>query len=210
MEISQKIIDYAIWYYLRYYPSRKKLAQKLDQKFGPDSEKWKKYGWISGDEIQYILGEKLRNIIQEREVCRSKINNLIQKNKNVSYIKNNLRQKLFDTDMIEEILQSEFHYHEISLLISEKVYKKVWELKRKWKSISYIKQKLIERDLDKELVENIVLEYFPDGDTENLQAEYEKLHWKYEKQKLVDKLIRKWFYYGDIKQLFIEPPSKAG
>jgi transposase-like protein len=33
MKISQKIIDYAIWYYLRYYPSRKKLSQKLEEKF---------------------------------------------------------------------------------------------------------------------------------------------------------------------------------
>lgn len=33
MEISQKIIDYAIWYYLRYYPSPKKLELKLKMKF---------------------------------------------------------------------------------------------------------------------------------------------------------------------------------
>jgi len=39
MEISQKIIDYAIWYYLKYYPSPKKLRFKLKEKFGPDSEK---------------------------------------------------------------------------------------------------------------------------------------------------------------------------
>jgi transposase-like protein len=32
-EISQKIIDYAIWYYLRYYPSPKKLKEKLNEKF---------------------------------------------------------------------------------------------------------------------------------------------------------------------------------
>gem|GEM_PF-1702193 len=38
-EISQKIIDYAIWYYLRYFPSRQKLRNKLTEKFGPQSEK---------------------------------------------------------------------------------------------------------------------------------------------------------------------------
>jgi hypothetical protein len=42
-KISQKIIDYAIWYYLKYYPSPRKLAFKLKMKFGPDSEKGKKY-----------------------------------------------------------------------------------------------------------------------------------------------------------------------
>lgn len=44
MEISQKITDYAIWYYLRYYPSTQKLRHKLNEKFGPDSEKGKRYG----------------------------------------------------------------------------------------------------------------------------------------------------------------------
>jgi len=29
MKISQKIIDYAIWYYLKYYPSIFKLKQKI-------------------------------------------------------------------------------------------------------------------------------------------------------------------------------------
>jgi len=39
MSISQKIIDYAIWYYLRYYPSQRKLSSILTEKFGPNSEK---------------------------------------------------------------------------------------------------------------------------------------------------------------------------
>jgi transposase-like protein len=42
-EISQKIVDYAIWYYLRYFPSVNKVRQKLREKFGPQSEKGKKY-----------------------------------------------------------------------------------------------------------------------------------------------------------------------
>jgi len=32
-EISQKIINYAIWYYLKYFPSINKIKQKLDFKF---------------------------------------------------------------------------------------------------------------------------------------------------------------------------------
>jgi len=68
MEISQKIIDYAIWYYLKYYPSPKKLERKLIEKFWPDSEKGKKYGGIFEEEIRYIIDERLKNIIQEEEV----------------------------------------------------------------------------------------------------------------------------------------------
>jgi len=37
-EISGKIIDYAIWYYLKYYPSPKKFALKLKQRYGSESE----------------------------------------------------------------------------------------------------------------------------------------------------------------------------
>lgn len=44
MEISQKIVDYAIWYYLKYYPSPRKLTQKLLEKFGEKSENGKKFG----------------------------------------------------------------------------------------------------------------------------------------------------------------------
>jgi len=204
MNISQKIIDYAIWYYLRYYPSQKKLARKLTEKFWPNSEKWKKYGGINSDEIDYILDKKMRNIISEREVCRSKIKNFIWKNKNISYIKNNLRQKLFEADMIEEILQIDFQSDEQSLLIPEKVEKKILEFQRKWKSIWYIKQKLIERSLDKELVNTIISEYFPDWDMESLECEYEKLKLKNDKQKIIEKLLRKWFHYGDIKKLFVD------
>jgi hypothetical protein len=42
-QISQKIIDYAIWYYLKYYPSPLKLKEKLDLKFGKNSLKAQKY-----------------------------------------------------------------------------------------------------------------------------------------------------------------------
>jgi hypothetical protein len=42
-QISQKIIDYAIWYYLKYYPSVAKLKQKLKEKFGLKSLNGKKY-----------------------------------------------------------------------------------------------------------------------------------------------------------------------
>lgn len=149
-EISQKIIDYAIWYYLKYYPSPKKFALKLKQKFGPDSEKWKIYGWISDDEIEYIIKEKLSSIVLEDEVIKSKIR---------SY-------------------------------------------REKWKSKLYIKQKLYERMEQKELIETYLEEAFLDWEQENLIREYKKLEWKFEKNKIIEKLIRKWFRYDDVKNLF--------
>ncbi len=200
MNISQKIIDYAIWYYLRYFPSRQKLSCKIIQKFWPDSEKWKIYGWISNKEVDYILNEKMRNIIQERNVCSAKIKNLIAKNKKISYIKNNLRQKQFDPNMIEDILRDDFLYHERSILDEEKLIKKIRILKSKNKSMFFIKQTLGESDFDIELIENILEKHFPDGDALWLANEYEKIQWKYTQNKIIEKLLRKWFHYGDIKQ----------
>lgn len=151
MEISQKIVDYAIWYYLKYYPSPRKLTQKLVEKFGEKSENWQKYGWITNEEIDYILTEKLRNIIQEDEVIQSKIRTF----------------------------------------------------KNKWKSKLYIKQKLFERGEDKELIEKYLMEAFSEWEMEQLQREYDKLKWKYENQKIFEKLYRKGFSYDDIKRVVI-------
>ena len=80
MEISQKIVDYAIWYYLKYFPSKKALEKKLFEKFWSNSEKWKIYWWIWGKEIDFILNQKMSSIIFEEEVAKSKIRNYIEKN----------------------------------------------------------------------------------------------------------------------------------
>ncbi len=149
MNISQKIIDYSIWYYLKYYPSPVKLKQKLKLKFWPESENWEKYGGINTEEIDYIIEEKLKNIIQEKEVIESKIR---------SY-------------------------------------------KNRGKSKQYIKQKLFERQEKRELFEELLELSFVDWELENLKKEYNKLQWKYEKQKILEKLLRKWFRYDDILQI---------
>jgi len=149
MQISQKIIDYAIWYYLKYYPSPKKLSLKLLEKFWEKSENGKKYGWIWQEEIDYIINEKLRNVIQEDEVIKSKI-------------------RVF---------------------------------KEKGKSKMYINQKLFERFENKDLIEKYIKEAFLEWEIEQLEKEYNKLKWKFENQKIMEKLFRKWFNYDDIKRV---------
>lgn len=161
MEISQKIIDYAIWYYLKYYPSPRKLEQKLKMKFWPESEKWKIYWWINEEEINYILTEKLRNIIQEDEVIISKIRSLKEKWKSKLYIKQKLFERMENKDLIEKYLEEAFIEWELSLV------KKEYE-------------KIIKRS-------NI------DWVWKNKEFSYE------ENQKIIEKLMRKWFKYDDIK-----------
>ena len=201
MEISRRIIDYALWYYLRYYPSQNKLRRKLNQKFWPASEKWKKYGWIKENEIDYIIEEKLRNIIQEEEVIKSKIKNYIWKNKNLNYIKGKLREKLFDKDVVEELLISEFIVEWESLMEEDYLRRQVVILKRKWKSKMYIKQKFIERSEDRGMVEKVIEEIYNEGEIEEIKLEYKKIKDRYDNFKIIEKLLRKWFNYAEVKQV---------
>ena len=202
MEISQKIVDYAIWYYLKYFPSKKALEKKLFEKFWSNSEKWKIYWWIWGKEIDFILNQKMSSIIFEEEIAKSKIRNYIEKNKNFSYIKTKMFQKYFDKELVLRILREEYNFENETLLNEEKLKKQIILLKQKGKSKNYIKNKFLERSQDKDLVENILSEVFCDWELENLKKEYEKIKNKlFDKQKIFQKLFSKWFNYEDIKRV---------
>lgn len=202
MKISQKIVDYAIWYYLKYFPSKKALEKKLFEKFWPNSEKWKVYWWIWEEEIDFILNQKMSSIIFEEEVAKSKIRNYIEKNKNFSYIKTKMFQKYFDKELVLRILREEYNFENETLLNEEKLKKQIILLKQKGKSKNYIKNKFLERSQDKDLVENILSEVFCDWELENLKKEYEKIKNKwFDKQKIFQKLFSKWFNYEDIKRV---------
>ncbi len=147
MKISQKIIDYAIRYYLRYYPSPKKLKLKLNMKFWPNSEKGQKYWGINSEEIEYILKEKLRNIIQEKEVIQSKIRVYKDKWKSKQYIKQKLYERQEDKELLEIFLEEAFVEWELELVKRE--YEKIIR-KIEWKYDVYKeRQKIIEKLLYK-------------------------------------------------------------
>jgi len=210
-EISQKIIDYAIWYYLRYFPSINKVKQKLNEKFWPESEKGKKYWGIFEDDIEYIISEKMRNILCEKQIISSKINNYINNWKNIFYIKSKLYEKGFIKPEYEEILINDFNIEESSILDYEKVYKQINILYKKNKSKNYIRNKFIENHFDRELIEDILSEIFINWEDELLKIELEKILRKNhyglekldfkEKQKITQKLVWKWFNIWDIINL---------
>ncbi len=124
MEISQKIVDYAIWYYLKYYPSPRKLEFKLKEKFGPESEKGKKYWWMDKVEIDFIIKEKLRNIIQQEEVIESKIRNYKNKWKSKLYIKQKMFERMENKDLTEKYLAIYFENWELENIKNQ--LKKLW------------------------------------------------------------------------------------
>lgn len=201
MEISQKIVDYAIWYYLKYFPSKKWLEKKLFAKFWPESEKWKIYGWITQEEVDFIINKKMESLIFEEQVAKSKIKIMIEKNKNFSYIRNKMFEKFFDKDLVLSILREEYDFENETLLSEEKLRKQVFSLYSKWKSKNYIKNKFLERRQDREVVEKILDEIFFDWEMENLQKEYKKIK-NLEKEKIIRRLLSKGFNYNDIKNIF--------
>jgi len=51
---------------------------------------------------------------------------------------------------------------------------------------------------DKNLWEKYLNKAFIDWELENIKKEYEKIKNKYIKEKIIEKLMRKWFFYGEI------------
>ena len=111
-------------------------------------------------------------------------------------------QKYFDKELVLLILREEYNFENETLLNEEKLKKQIILLKQKGKSKNYIKNKFLERNQDKDLVENILSEVFCDWELENLKKEYEKIKNKwFDKQKIFQKLFSKWFNYEDIKRV---------
>ncbi|MDQ7023069.1 MAG: RecX family transcriptional regulator [Candidatus Gracilibacteria bacterium] len=206
-----------------YFPSINKLKQKLDFKFGPKSERGEKYGGIFEADINFIISEKLINILVEKEIITSTINNYINKGKNLFYIKSKLAEKMFIKEDYEEILVKDFDIENSSLLNADKIYKQIKTLYKKNKSKNYIRNKFVENSFDAEIVDELLLDLFSDGQKEIIQNELEKIirkkqgfailygdntQYEYlqnlsftEKQKIMQKLVGKGFGFGEIKEV---------
>ncbi len=184
--------DYALWYYFRYYPSNKRLEQKLLEK-------------SDNTELTKTVIDSIFHLLLEEKILPAKIDNYIYRNKNYRYIEQKMREKLFPMEKVAEYLEKYRSTWE-SLLKDDFLQRKIKIFKQKGKSNTYIMNKLWETKLDREKLEKM-LEW--QRDDEALKKELEKIlsrstkinlesyEWK---QKVVEKLIRKWFKYGDIKK----------
>jgi len=181
-----RLKNYAEWYYFRYYPSDAKFLQKL-------REKWET------DDAQRIFNEMKEFLVEDRTL-ETLIENYIYRNKNYRYIKQKMREKLFPAEKVEKYLEKYKDSWE-SLLREEYLIRKIEHFLQKGKSRNYIFQKLSETPEDKDLLENVFTEYFVDWDHEALRKEYEKIKSKFEKPKIIQKLLMKGFCYDDIKKL---------
>lgn len=187
----QRLKDYCLWYYFRYFPSNKRLENKLLEKSNWDKEL-----------VNKVISE-IKHLLEEENIIRSKIKNYLFRNKNLKYIKQKLYEKLFQKVFIEEILQNEYIEEGKSLLSENFVERKILFYKNKGKSRNYISNKLIERKEDIQIVEKALENVFIDWDKENLEIEYLKIKNSFKEQKVIEKLLRKWFIYNDIKEVIV-------
>ena len=191
----QRLYDYALWYYFRYYPSNARLLQKLTEK-GSEEDTQKVFQSIS-------------HLLQEEQIIASKVDNYIFRNKNYRYIRQKMWEKLFESEKVESYLE-EYTTSGKSLLTEDFLRRKIEILISKGKSQRYISTKLWETPEDREKLGPLLNEYFKDWEWENIKKEYEKIifrnpkllqSWYEKKQKIIQKLIAKWFHYREIKNL---------
>lgn len=182
--------NYALRYYFKYFVSPKKLMQKLKEK-------------SKDTDLPEKVFENIKHLIDEKQVIQDKIRLYLLANKNYTYIKNKLTEKLFDKTLVKEILEKDFFIEWESLLNEHSIRIKVQNYKAKNKSITYIKQKLVDRQEDKEIIDKIIDEVFwEERESNAIQKEISKLENKYDKPKIIQKLLAKWFRYDDIKRSF--------
>lgn len=184
-----RLKDYSLWYYFKYLPSIRKLENKLLEKT------------MQNRELTEQVFEDIKHLFQEEQIIESKVKVYLFRNKNLSYIKGKLREKLFDKELVNKILEQNITEWE-SLFSESYLLKKIENYKQKWKTKKYIFQKLVDRNEDKEIVENCLEKVFwEEWENEILKQEFEKLRLKYENKKIIEKLLRKGFEYSDIKKI---------
>ena len=181
----QPLKNYAIKYINRYYPTIKQLENQLYKKTN------------NPETINKVI-EKILFMINEELMINTLIDNLKFRWKNINYISTKLYNKKFDTLLIKEKL--ELIKSEWTLLNKYNLENKVKIYKNKWKSKSEVAKKLIERDIDKELVYSIIENiYWKNSEEEILIRLIGKYKLKnIKKEKIIQRLILKWFSYNQI------------
>lgn len=189
----KRLRDYALWYYFRYFPSNSRLRMRLKLK--------------AGENIHLIeeVMESIMHLLEEDKILESKIESYTGKSKNISYISWKLLEKWFPIEKIKYFLDKKFEQTGKSILKKEFIKRKVLAFYKKWKSVTYIKNALIERRADEDIVTQTIQEVlWINSDLELIKREVDNIDLSLfsdnkSKNKFINKLIRKWFIYKDIK-----------
>ncbi|EKD66757.1 MAG: hypothetical protein ACD_49C00014G0011 [uncultured bacterium (gcode 4)] len=178
--------NYALWYYLRYYPSIWKLVKKLEQKTQ------------NRENIKKLLIE-LKDDFREEYLLEIKIQELLDKWKSQRFITNKLIQKDFKKEDIEKILLNLTQKSENNFKSYTYIKQKI-ELYLDKKSIKNITYWLLQSWFDKEIISQIIDENkFWDAE-DKIINEIEKLkQTQLPKEKIIQKMFLKWYNYWDFK-----------
>lgn len=188
---KQKLKDYASWYYFKYFPSKKRLFEKVYKKSQDNTP-------LS----QEVIAE-LEEYIDEAKNIDARVRFMLERNKNTQAIESNLLSKGYDKTIIKDIIEQYLKESGGSLLQEKSVQAKIIQYLKKWKSRQYIFQHLCETKQDREIVNHAFISLWISSEQENIEKEYRKLQGRYEKPQIIQKLLWKWFHYEDIKA-FIE------
>lgn len=183
---NETLKNYALWYYLKYYPSIWKLIKKLKEK-------------TQNNELIAEVLEIIKENLNEEYLLETKIQELLDKGKTSQFIINKLSEKLFQKNDIEKILTNKNECENIKSYkyIEEKIISK-----SKTKSIKSIKYNLIKSWFNSETIEKLITENNIVDSQEKIFKDINKLKEKWlDKKQVISKMMQKWYRYWDFKEL---------
>lgn len=183
---EETLKNYALWYYLKYYPSIWKLIKKLKEK-------------TQNNELIAEVLEIIKENLNEEYLLETKIQELLDKGKTSQFIINKLSEKLFQKNDIEKILANKNEWENIKSYkyIEEKIISK-----SKTKSIKSIKYNLIRSWFNSETIEKLITENNIVDSQEKILKYINNFKEKWlDKNQLISKMIQKWYKYWDYKEL---------
>lgn len=186
-----KLKNYGIKYSQKYFPSYKKLLNKLIEKSKNEE--------LSLSVLEYLMTHNIQ--LTDKILIDNYFNNYLLIWKNYNKIKELLTKKWFEKSDIDNKINKSKDDTQWSLLDPFILTKKIERLLKSWKSEFYIKNKLADTKYDLELINEILLELnFDNKDV--MIKEINKLKNKnLDKQKIIQRMFSKWYNYDDFKYL---------
>ena len=189
---------------LAYYNNEKVLKEKwlvYQAKYGTSINKMKE--WMLNKSKNKELVEKIisETKVNEWYLIFNRIGIMLNQWKSVQDIKSKLiYQKKFNKDLVESILEEEYGDYEYPEELIKNIIDKY---QRKKKNKNYISFELSRLWIESKYINWYMDKYYNiKVEENNLKREYHKLVWKYEKQIIIQKLMRKGFSYNEINKLF--------
>lgn len=183
-------------------------GKKYAMKYQPSSAKLKQMLLEKCDRNEELAQSVMENYFAKRDdfgLAQNWVFNFLESGLNRRKIQEKLFTKRFDRDTIDKVMEALCPEGE-SLLNPDQVEQSIEKYKRQGLSPQQIKMKLCESSQDRELVEEILEKsYQDDEELNNLKNLLDKLkRQNLDDKKIIQRLMRKGFSYGLIKEAMQE------